>query len=95
MKSQFSKMVLSLTIGAIITLMTGCTSPNIKVSIKTPGQFKLGGISKLAIVKFNSLQDDASVGVYSADDETIQRAEERLIELNRLEASGWKGIKKR
>ena len=73
MKSRFSKMAaMSMAVGAIIALMSGCTSPNIQVTIKTPGEFKLGGISKLAIVKFNSLQDDASVGAYSADEETIR-----------------------
>ena len=72
MKSKFSQAILALGIGTIIAFTFGCAAPNIKVSIKTPGQFKLGGISKLAIVKFNSLQDDASVGTYSADEETLR-----------------------
>ena len=71
MNSRFSKIAMSIAVGAMIVFLSGCTH-NIKVTIKTPGEFKLGGISKLAIVKFNSLQDDASVGTYSADEETIR-----------------------
>lgn len=72
MKFKLTNIAVTLTTAALATLISGCASPNIRVSIKTPGQFKLGGISKLAIVKFNSLQGDASVGTYSADDETIR-----------------------
>ena len=71
MKSRFSKIAMSIAAVAMIVLLSGCTH-NIEVTIKTPGEFKLGGISKLAIVKFNSLQDDASVGAYSADEETVR-----------------------
>lgn len=53
-----------------VMILCGCVS-TVGVTVKKPGEFKLGGVSKLALVQFNTMQDDGAVGVYSADAETV------------------------
>ena len=53
-----------------ISTMTGCRSTSIPVEVEVPGEFNLSGISKIAIVDFNSVQGDSVAGVFSADKET-------------------------
>jgi len=61
----------SLVCGVFVVLfLCGCAT-KVGVTVKKPGEFKLGGVSKLALVQFNTMQDDGAVGVYSADADTI------------------------
>lgn len=54
-----------------ISLMTGCRTVTVPVSVTAPGEFNLTGVSKIALVDFNSIPDDPLSGVYAADKETI------------------------
>ena len=54
-----------------ITTMTGCSSISIPVEVEVPGEFNLSGVSKIAIVDFNSVAGDPVAGVYAADKETM------------------------
>ena len=53
-----------------VSTMTGCRMASIPVAVTVPGEFNLSGVSKIAMVDFNSLPDDPTVGVFSADKET-------------------------
>ena len=54
-----------------VSTMTGCRMASIPVAVTVPGEFNLSGVSKIAMVDFNSLPDDPTVGVFSADKETM------------------------
>ena len=58
-------------ISAILTLLTltGCSS-YLNFTNTLPSEYNLEGVSKIAIVDFNSLPDDPITGVYTVDDET-------------------------
>lgn len=49
------------------SVFTGCRSATIPVSVTVPGEFNLSGVSKIALVKFNTLPNDPLTGVYAAD----------------------------
>lgn len=52
------------------SVFTGCRSTEIPVSVTVPGEFNLSGISKIAMVNFNTVPSDPVTGVYAADPET-------------------------
>ncbi|MBR6374074.1 MAG: hypothetical protein IKS20_12920, partial [Victivallales bacterium] len=53
-------------------LFAGCQSTaNITIKIRTPGEYNLSGISKLAIVDFNSMDSQPGQGIFEADAETL------------------------
>ncbi len=53
-------------------LFAGCQSTaNITITIRTPGEYNLSGISKLAIVDFNSMDSQPGQGIFEADAETL------------------------
>ena len=68
-KIQTAGMILAAV--SAISLMTGCGTVTVPVSVTVPGEFNLTGVSKIALVDFNSMPDDPLAGVYAADKETI------------------------
>lgn len=57
---------------SVITLLTSCTCKRVPVEITMPGPMKLEGISKIAIVDFNSLNMEAATAKYEANKETVE-----------------------
>lgn len=53
-----------------LVLLTGCSTVKVPINVKTPGEFNISGVSKIAIVDFNSIKTDESLGVFSIDDTT-------------------------
>ena len=53
-----------------VSMITGCRTATVPVEVTVPGEFNLSGVSKIAMVDFNSLPDDPISGIYSADKET-------------------------
>ena len=54
----------------VIITIVGCSTPMIPVTMKVAGEVKLNGVSKIALVEFNSLPNDLFQGVKAADEET-------------------------
>ena len=54
-----------------VSAITGCRTATVPVEVTVPGEFNLSGVSKIAMVDFNSLPDDPIAGIYSADKETL------------------------
>ena len=54
-----------------VSAITGCRTTTVPVEVAVPGEFNLSGVSKIAVVDFNSLPDDPIAGIYSADKETL------------------------
>ncbi len=55
---------------AIVAVMTGCSTPKIPVTMNAAGEIKLTGVSKIALVDFNTLPTDPFTGKVAADSET-------------------------
>lgn len=55
-------------VGAAV--MCGCSTPTVPVTMNVAGEIKLTGVSKIALVDFNSLPDDPFTGKVAADAET-------------------------
>ena len=56
-------------VAVVATIMVGCTT-TIPVAMNVAGEFKLNGVSKIAIADFNSLPGDPFTGKATADAET-------------------------
>lgn len=54
-----------------VSTMTGCRTASIPVEVTVPGEFNLSGVSKIAIVDFNSVKGDSVAGIYAADKDTM------------------------
>ncbi len=54
---------------AVLTL-SGCGTVSIPVTMDVPGEFKLSGVSKIALLEFNTIPSDAFAGIAAADEET-------------------------
>ena len=61
-------MICSAVLAAAV--FTGCRSTEIPVSVTVPGEFNLSGVSKIAMVNFNTIPSDPVTGIYAADPET-------------------------
>lgn len=56
-----------------LVVLTGCKGVDyIKFSNTIPGEYNLAGVSKIAVIDFNSLPDDPVNGVYAVDAATKQ-----------------------
>lgn len=65
----FSKLLIPACAAGFLTCI-GCSTPKVDVGMKVAGEFKLPGVSKIAVVNFNSLPDDPFSGNLAADAET-------------------------
>lgn len=63
---------------AIASVISGCTVTKVPVSVVVPGKMKLHGISKIAVVDFNSLPDDPLTGIFCADKNTVEIAQQMV-----------------
>ena len=66
-----------LTIAITITI-SGCTVTKVPVEVTMPGQLKLDGISKVAIIDFNSIPNDPLTGAYCADKNTVKMTQKMI-----------------
>lgn len=57
--------------------LTGCTS-YLSFTSTIPGEYNLGGVSKIALVGFNTLPNDPASGVRSADGELMKLTEDMI-----------------
>lgn len=55
----------------MLSVFVGCQTAVIPVDIRLPGELNLSGVSKLALVDFNSLSTDGDRGIFAADAETL------------------------
>lgn len=75
---RFSVGLFGLASVALMLMYTGCSTPVVKVSRVRSGEIKLTGVSKLAVVRFNTLPDDPFTGFAAADDETIDAIQQAV-----------------
>ncbi len=64
------KTVLGIAAVAGAAIICGCSTPTIPVTMNVAGEIKLAGVSKIALIDFNSLPDDPFTGKVAADAET-------------------------
>jgi len=76
-KSLFSAGMICSAVLAVAAF-TGCRSSIVPIEVTVPGEFNLSGVSKIAMVNFNSLPDDPLTGTYSADPE-IRSIVQRMV----------------
>jgi len=62
----------------VMTVMLSGCAEYLKFSNTIPGEYNLSGVSKIALVGFNTLPDDPVTGVYSVDDATKQIVEDMI-----------------
>ena len=60
-------------------MLAGCSTPTIPIKMKVAGEYKLTGVSKIALMDFNSFPDDPFTGVLAADKETCALTK-RMVE---------------
>ena len=67
-----AKTVISAASAAVVgaAIICGCSTPSIPVTMNVAGEIKLTGVSKIALVDFNTLPDDPFTGKIAADAET-------------------------
>lgn len=56
---------------ATAAIITGCSTPSIPVTMNVAGEIKMTGVSKIALVDFNTLPDDPFTGKVAADKDTV------------------------
>ncbi|MBP5639515.1 MAG: hypothetical protein J6X55_08555 [Victivallales bacterium] len=61
-----------LSLALVVWGMASCSTTTIPVSIKTPGEFNMSGVSKLAILDFNSVDSKPGTGVFEVDADTLE-----------------------
>lgn len=64
-------------VAATAAIFSGCSTPTIPVTMNVTGEIKMGGVSKIALIDFNTLPDDPLTGTLAADPETcglVQRS---------------------
>ena len=54
-----------------LVVMTGCRTSTIPVEVTIPGDFNISGVSKIAIMDFNTIQDDFRAGMLPANTDTV------------------------
>ncbi|MBR1967714.1 MAG: hypothetical protein IKA22_14010, partial [Lentisphaeria bacterium] len=63
----------------VLSTMTGCRGVDfVKFSNTLPGIYDLSGVSKIAVIDFNTMPDDPVAGVYAADTETRKIVEDMI-----------------
>ena len=72
MNTKFFRLGLPGILAGIGLLLSGCGTVSVPVAMKIPGEFKLSGVSKIAILEFNTLSDDAFAGIAAADRGTCE-----------------------
>ncbi len=69
--NKVNRIALTASVAAVaIALVPGCSTPTIPVTMKVAGEVKLTGVSKIALVDFNTLPNDPFTGKTAADRET-------------------------
>lgn len=55
-----------------VLLLSGCGTVSVPVTMKIPGEFKLSGVSKIALLEFNTIADNPFAGTVAADRATCE-----------------------
>ena len=69
--NKFLSAVLICSSAIALSIVTGCRTASVPVEVTVPGEFNLSGISKIAMVDFNTVPGDPVAGRYAADKETM------------------------
>ncbi|CAN2040807.1 hypothetical protein GMMP15_2020007 [Candidatus Magnetomoraceae bacterium gMMP-15] len=69
-----------LSILAALLFMAGCAQM-VPINIKKPGELKLQGISKIAIIDFNTIKSDPNLGKYAAKSDTLELAKKNVLDI--------------
>ena len=66
----------AMAVGAVLAAvgLAGCVT-TVPVSVRAPGEINLSGVSKLAILDFNSVSDKPGEGIYGVDVDTLALVE--------------------
>ena len=67
--TKLNQFFFTCSITLLLLVLTGC-NPYLNFTNTLPSEYNLEGVSKIALVEFNSLPDDPVTGVYTVDDET-------------------------
>ncbi len=70
MKNRISFFKVAAVSGFAATMIVGCSTPTIPITMNVSGEVKLNGVSKIALADFNSLPGDPFTGTMAADGET-------------------------
>ena len=63
----------------VLSAVSGCKGVDyVKFSNTLPGEYNLAGVSKIALIGFNSLPDNPAAGIYSADEATKRIIEDMI-----------------
>jgi len=58
----------------LLLFIVSCAPPTTKVSMRVPGELNLKGVSKIAIIGFNTIDESAELGKFAADGSTLALA---------------------
>jgi len=64
----------------VLAMMTGCVQ-KAKISVLQPGELKLTGVSKIALLDFNTIPSTLGGGVFAADKETCRLARQTVADV--------------
>ena len=70
MKRSMSFLKAAAVASVIASIIAGCSTPTIPITMNVAGEVKLNGVSKIALADFNSLPGDSFTGTMAADAET-------------------------
>ena len=70
MKRSMSFLKAAAVAGVIASIIAGCSTPTIPITMNVAGEVKLNGVSKIVLADFNSLPGDSFTGTMAADAET-------------------------
>ena len=64
----------------VLAMMTGCVQ-KARISVLQPGEIKLTGVSKIALLDFNTIPSTLGGGVFAADQETCRLARQTVADV--------------
>ncbi|MFA7065142.1 MAG: hypothetical protein WC177_06630, partial [Bacilli bacterium] len=64
----------------VLAMMTGCVQ-KAKISVLQPGELKLTGVSKIALLDFNTIPSTLGGGVFAANQETCCLARQTVADV--------------
>ncbi|MDK2955713.1 MAG: hypothetical protein PWQ57_1209 [Desulfovibrionales bacterium] len=64
----------------VVMLSSGCVQ-KVKIKMLQPGELKLSGVSKIALLSFNSIKPDVAMGSFAADRRTCELARQTVADV--------------
>lgn len=66
--------------GILLIVFFGC-APRLKLQVKAPGELNIQGVSKIAVLGFNTIKGDPGAGQYAADKSVQELARRSLMDV--------------